>query len=402
MAAALDGPHLQREARVVVADALEQLEQQRRGDADAAHVGVDGDVHHVPDRVIARADQVADEAAVAARRQADAARLGELEHEHRQRPRRREGAALDGDDLREIGVGQAADVERGGHRRGTASGRRTYSGRRASRSTGRASRASRHTASGADTVQRGGVRRDLGRRFQPVAKSYRPVSHRQPRRVARIGERGEPLRRDGHRGQQPLAVAEGGGVRLAPARVEHGEHGALGAGRGGERLERRDGGHLGAGRLRQRAGGGDPDPQPGEGAGADADADAAHVGEARPERVERPARQRQQLGRRGRGRSPGGGLVAQLDGLAVRGQDGHDRRRRRGVEAEDHGLDDDAPAVAAEMLEAHARGDVDVAEVATAPARATRRRRCDRRPARRPAARAPRRPARRGGRGRGG
>ena len=37
--------------------------------------------------------------------------LGELEHEHRQRPRRGERAPLDRDDLRQVRVGQAADLE---------------------------------------------------------------------------------------------------------------------------------------------------------------------------------------------------------------------------------------------------------------------------------------------------
>ena len=74
---------------------------------------VDGDVHHVPDRVVARAHEVADEPAVDQRRQADARRLGQLEHEHRQRPRRRERPPLDGDHLREVRVGEAPDLELG-------------------------------------------------------------------------------------------------------------------------------------------------------------------------------------------------------------------------------------------------------------------------------------------------
>ena len=301
MAASVGGPHLEREARAVVADALEQLDQQRGGDADAAHVGIDGDVHHVPDRVVARADQVADQDAVAARGQAHPAGLGELEHEHRQRPRRREGAALDGDDLREVGVGEAADVERGGHRRGTASGRRTYSGRRASRSTGRASRASRHTAralapcsgeASAGTSAAGSSRSRNRTAPSPTA------SHGAWRGSARAAS---ALGRDGHRGQEPLAVAEGRGVRLAAARVEHGQHGAVGAGRRGQRLERRDGGDLGARRLGQGARGGDADPQPREGARPDADADPAHVGEVRPDARRAPGAPAAAAGSRGRG-----------------------------------------------------------------------------------------------------
>ena len=74
-------------------------------------VEVDGDVHDVPDRVVARADQVADQALLAHGGQADAGLLGELEHEHRQRPRRREHAPLDRDHLRQVGVAQPADLD---------------------------------------------------------------------------------------------------------------------------------------------------------------------------------------------------------------------------------------------------------------------------------------------------
>ena len=74
---------------------------------------VDGHVHQVPDRVVARADQVADDPALAQRGQADARRLRQLEHEHRQRPRRRERAPLDRDHLRQVRVGQAPDLECG-------------------------------------------------------------------------------------------------------------------------------------------------------------------------------------------------------------------------------------------------------------------------------------------------
>ena len=50
------------------------------------------------------------------------ARLGELEHEHRERPRGRERAPLDRDDLREVGVGEAADLERGWEERSSLAG----------------------------------------------------------------------------------------------------------------------------------------------------------------------------------------------------------------------------------------------------------------------------------------
>ena len=103
--------HLQRVARLLVADARVELAEQRRGDPLAAALGIDGDVHDVPDGLVARADQVPDEPPAADRGEADAGGLGELEHEHRQRPRRRERAPLDRDHLRQVGIGQAADPQ---------------------------------------------------------------------------------------------------------------------------------------------------------------------------------------------------------------------------------------------------------------------------------------------------
>ncbi len=74
-----------------------------------------GDVHQVPDLVVARADEVAEQLVAIGRRQADPRGLGELEHEHRQRPRRREGAALDRDHRGQVAVGEAPDRGRPGH-----------------------------------------------------------------------------------------------------------------------------------------------------------------------------------------------------------------------------------------------------------------------------------------------
>jgi hypothetical protein len=101
---AVGAAYLQRKAGLAVTDALVQVCQQRGGDTLALVLVVDGDVHHVPDGVIARADQVCEQAPLAvlhlgARREADARLLGELEHEHRERPRRREHTALDRDHL---------------------------------------------------------------------------------------------------------------------------------------------------------------------------------------------------------------------------------------------------------------------------------------------------------------
>src|SRR5580692_1413590 len=63
---AVGPPYLQRKAGLAVADALIQLREQRRGDPLALMIAVDRDVHDVPDGVVARADQVADEALLAA------------------------------------------------------------------------------------------------------------------------------------------------------------------------------------------------------------------------------------------------------------------------------------------------------------------------------------------------
>src|SRR6185437_2927300 len=47
--------NLEREASALVADARVELGEQARGQADALAMQVDGDVHHVPDGVVARA-----------------------------------------------------------------------------------------------------------------------------------------------------------------------------------------------------------------------------------------------------------------------------------------------------------------------------------------------------------
>ena len=51
-------------------------------------------------------------AATVGRRQTDARRLGQLEHEHRKRPRRREHAPLDLDHLRQIRIAQPPNLKR--------------------------------------------------------------------------------------------------------------------------------------------------------------------------------------------------------------------------------------------------------------------------------------------------
>ena len=88
---------------------LEQPVDQRGWRRRATAVGGDRDVHQVPDLVVARADQVAEQLVARPRREADARGLGELEHEHRQRPRRRERAPLDRDHRRQVAVGEPPD-----------------------------------------------------------------------------------------------------------------------------------------------------------------------------------------------------------------------------------------------------------------------------------------------------
>ena len=110
--------HLERELRLGVAYALEQRLEHRGGDAAAAAVGVHGHVHDVPHEVVAAAHEVAGQLPLDLGDQAHAARLGQLEHEHRQRPRGRERAPLDRDDLREVGVREPADLDGGGGRGG--------------------------------------------------------------------------------------------------------------------------------------------------------------------------------------------------------------------------------------------------------------------------------------------
>ena len=70
--------------------------------------GVDGDVHQVPDVGVARADEVAAEPGAVGGAEADPRRLRELEHEHRQRPRRLERAPLDREHRRQVAVDERA------------------------------------------------------------------------------------------------------------------------------------------------------------------------------------------------------------------------------------------------------------------------------------------------------
>jgi hypothetical protein len=80
-------PDLEREPRAgpgLVEEALDQL----GGDAAPAPLRMNRDVHQVPDVVVSRADEIADEALFVLGRETDPRRLGELQHEHRERPGR--------------------------------------------------------------------------------------------------------------------------------------------------------------------------------------------------------------------------------------------------------------------------------------------------------------------------
>src|SRR3954453_9997962 len=89
----------------------DQPPQQLPGDAGAAVLGRDGDVHQVPDLVVAGADHVAEHLVAGLGGEADPRGLGKLEHEHRQRPGGREGAPLDRDHGRQVAVGEPAHLD---------------------------------------------------------------------------------------------------------------------------------------------------------------------------------------------------------------------------------------------------------------------------------------------------
>ena len=80
----------------VVPRLVEQPAEQRVGDAPAAPLGRDRDVHHVPGVDVPREDEVAHQLVMLVDRpERERARLRELGREHRPRPRRRVGHALD-------------------------------------------------------------------------------------------------------------------------------------------------------------------------------------------------------------------------------------------------------------------------------------------------------------------
>ena len=110
---AVRGPHLERVAarcRAVV-DPLQQRAQQRVAIPAGAGPGRPR-CSSGARRCRSASRSGGRRASRRARGEAHARRLRQLQHEHRQRPRGREGTPLDRDHLRQVGVGEAADLER--------------------------------------------------------------------------------------------------------------------------------------------------------------------------------------------------------------------------------------------------------------------------------------------------
>ena len=256
------GPHLQRVLLAVGIRDLEQALDQGAGDPLAPAPVVDRHVHQVPDRVVARADEVAEHAPAVDGREADAGRLGQLEHEHRQRPRGRESASLDRDHLGQVRVGRRL-ISRGCELTIGAL-RREVVGNRV-----KAPRAPRPAR-----PLRAGKRGARGSRAPPTRLA--PRGHRPPRRRLEIvpsrpphqGGSGPPS----GRARQPRSAARPGRPELLAVPVQSGEDlpalcvevgrrsSELDAGR--ERRERRDRPQLRPARVSERPRGGHPDPQP--------------------------------------------------------------------------------------------------------------------------------------------
>ena len=305
-------------------------------------VGVDGDVHHVPDGVVARADRVARRAAVAERREAEAGRLGELEHEHRERPRRREGAPLDRGHRRQVAVGEGADLERRAARSSCRRRARSRVGDAAGSPGPRRSGALRAREAAdrrrADPVQRAFGRRDgdaagleQSRKRSapsPTASACGPPAAASIRR-ARAGAadaRREQLH--DHRGRRRRTPRRGGRRARPPRR--------------GRRAVRASARSVPTptsarpGRAREAARGREADPQAGVAARADADGDQVDLRPA--DAAPRPAARRRARAARSvwRATRTAADVVARLSSGAVAAQRKRDRRRgRRGVEPED-------------------------------------------------------------------
>ena len=276
--------------------------------------------------------------------------LRQLEHEHRQRPRRRERAALDRDDLRQVGVGEAADLERGrcssGH--AGAARRRARAGSRVRARRGRPARPSRgQPAESPARSTRWSAEPSAGTatpgRLELLPEAYRPVPDRQRRPGHRADERSASAsgaqRRPGA-SEPPLAVARPrrtprrGGRRARRARGRRRPRPAPAA---PARAASRRATSSAPRAVRQRARRGDPDPQPGERPGPDADRDAVDVGPAPGRPRPAPARASGSSSAACAGRAPGAGSWRASTASRPSASTADDGRRRRGVEPEDDG-----------------------------------------------------------------
>src|SRR4051794_20522217 len=89
----------------------DQTPHQPPGDAAAAVLRRDGDVHQVPDLVVAGADDIAQQLVPGTGGEADPRRLGELEYEHRQGPGGRKRTPLDRDHRGQVAVGEPPHLD---------------------------------------------------------------------------------------------------------------------------------------------------------------------------------------------------------------------------------------------------------------------------------------------------
>ena len=124
-----------------------------------------------------------------------------------------------------------------------------------------------------------------------------------------------------------------------------------------ERAERRHRAQPQAARVRQRPGGRDPDPQAGERARPHPTAIASRSPYPSPARAITVGHRGHQLARVRRAARQARRAGHDLEDLAVGAQDAGGARRGRGVDAEQAHETVDAPAVAAQVLDPHPRGD---------------------------------------------
>ncbi len=343
----------------------------------------------MPDVGVARADQIAGRGRPPfGRRQADARRLRELEHEHRQRPRRVEGAALDREHGGQVAVDERAKLDR----------RRIHPGPVASVLSISALLLTPKLRVGWSQIDR--LDRLRRRRLRRLWRASTDVPRRDPVRRVVVGEDpragGFELTPKSYRAVRPgrqrlgverrrraLASSPGEATKRRPQlcarRLVQGRERP---GRGGRRCtasparparrgSRRSRAPSAArdptadDRLRQPLGeaarGRHADPQPGERARADPDRDRLDGSPAAGRR--RPTRRSRQAAR-GRGRA-----VRRLAGSTARSNStasprGRRHRRRRGVAVSkptigpEHGSrDHDLAGVAARVPELDPRGD---------------------------------------------